>query len=112
MNVPLYGTKQVAYCFFKTYVKRVKKMMYKQLKADPCLCVSWVDNSLAVLVAWVDDIMVLGPCTLVKQIQRDLENAFACKHEGELTEYIGSMIMINRDSMGFGTLKFMQPVLV
>ena len=25
MNIPLYGTKQVMYCFFKTFVKDVKK---------------------------------------------------------------------------------------
>ena len=109
-NVLLYGTKQVVYYFFKTCTKCVKKMMYTQLKADPCLYVAWVDTSLAVLVTWVGDMMILGPRTLVEQIQHDLENAFACKHEGELTEYVGSTIMINCDSTGFGTVKFMQPV--
>ena len=37
INVPLYGSKQGTYCFFKTFAKHVKEMMYKQSKADPCL---------------------------------------------------------------------------
>ena len=37
MNVPLYGTKQAAYCFFKTFAAHIKNATYKQSKADPCL---------------------------------------------------------------------------
>ena len=73
MNVPLYGTKQAAYSFFKTFVRHTKKMTYKQSKADHCLYFSWVDNMLVVFIAWVDDIMVLGPPLLGEQIQHDLE---------------------------------------
>ena len=60
MNGWLYGTKKVAYCFFKTFAKHVKKMMYKPLKADLCLYFAWVDNAFVKLVPWVDDIVVLG----------------------------------------------------
>ena len=35
-----------------------------------------------------------------------------CKHEGELTEYVGSKLSLTRDSTGLGMVKFMQPVLV
>ena len=67
MNVPLYGTKQAAYSFFKMFVRHTKKMTYKQSKADPCLYFSWVDNVLVVFVSWVDDVMVLGLSLLVEQ---------------------------------------------
>jgi hypothetical protein len=56
--------------------------------------------------------MVLGPPKLVEQVQRDLEKAFTCKHEGELTEYVGSKIMFRRDAGGRGTVRFTQPVLI
>jgi hypothetical protein len=95
MNIPLYGTKQAAYCFFKTLAKHIKNMTYKQSKADPCLHFAWVGSVMVVFVAWVDDIMVLGPPSLVEQVQHDLEKAFMCKHEGELTEYVGSKIKFN-----------------
>ena len=70
MNVPLYGTKQAACCFFKMLARHSKKMTYKQSKADPCLHFSLVDNALVVFVAWVDDVMVLGPPLLVVQVQQ------------------------------------------
>ena len=86
MNVPLYGTKQAAYCFFKTFAERIKNMTYKQSKADPCLYFAWISGDIVVFVAWVDDVMILGPPALVEQVQQDLEKAFTCKREGELTE--------------------------
>jgi hypothetical protein len=112
MNVPLYGTKQAAYCFFKTFASRIKNLTYKQSKADPCLYFAWIGGEMVVFVAWVDDVMVLGPPSLVEQVQRDLEKSFTCKREGELTEYVGSKLTFSRDDNGKGTVKFTQPVLI
>ena len=101
----------MAYCFFKTFAKHVKNMTYKQSKADPCLYFAWKDNILVVLVAWVNNVMVLGPPLLVEQFQCNLEQAFTCKCEGELAKYVGSTLTITHDSNGLGTVKFMKPVL-
>ena len=68
------------------------KMTYKQSKVDPCLYFSCVDNVLDMFIAWVDDVIVLGSSLLVEQVQCDLEKAFTCKHEGKITEYIGSKL--------------------
>ena len=46
------------------------------------------------------------------KVQRDLESAFTCKREGELSEYVGSKITIQRGKDGLGTVKFTQPVLI
>ena len=35
MNVPIYGTKQAAHCFFKALVAKVKYRKCEVLKADP-----------------------------------------------------------------------------
>ena len=112
MNVPLYGTKQVAYCFFKMFATHIKNATYKQSKADPCLYYGWINGEMLVFVVWVDDVMVLGPPKLVEQVQHDLEKAFMCKREGVLTEYVGSKLTISHDKMGRGTVKFTQPVLI
>jgi hypothetical protein len=86
--------------------------MYKQSKADPCLSFAWIANGMVILVAWVDDGMVLGPPLLIKQVQCELEKAFMYKHEGELTEYMGSKIMITRNNTGLRTVQFTQLVLL
>jgi len=107
MNVPLYGTKQAAHCFFKTFALRIKHMTYKQSKADPCLYFAWKGGEMVVFVAWVDDVMVLGPPSLVEQVQCDLEKSFTCKREGELTEYVDRKLKFSRDDDGKGMVQFM-----
>ncbi len=77
-------------------------MMYEQLQADPCVYFAWRDNALVVLVAWVDDIMILGPPDIVVQGQQNLERAFTCKHEGKLMEYVGSNQDLYRENLGLG----------
>ena len=70
MNVPIYCTKQAMYCFFKMFKKLVRNMTYEQSsQADPCLYFTWSDNVLVILVAWVDDVMILGPPKMVEQPQ-------------------------------------------
>ena len=67
---------------------------------------------MVVFVAWIDDVMVLGPPSLVEQVQCDIEKSFTCKRKGELTEYEGSKLTISCDDNGKGTVKFTQPVLI
>ena len=69
INVLLYGTKQATYCFFMTFAAQIKNATYKRSKADPCLYFGWIDSDMVVFVAWVDDVMVLGPPELVEQVQ-------------------------------------------
>ena len=67
---------------------------------------------MTVFVALVDDVMVLGPPSLVEQVQHDLEKSFTCKPKGESMEYMDSKLTYCRDDNGNGTVKFTQPVLV
>ena len=85
--------------------------MYEQSQADPCLYFAWRDNAQVVLVAWVDDVMILGPPEMVEQAQQELERAFTCKREGKLTEYVSSKLDLYRENWGLGRVKFTQPVL-
>ena len=112
LNIPIYVTKQGVYCFFKMFKKHVRNMTYEQSQADPCLYFAWRDNALVILVAWVDNIMILGHPDMVEQAQQDLRRAFTCKYEGKLTEYVASKLDLYRDNLGLGRVKFTQPVLV
>jgi len=111
-NVPIYGTKQAAACFYNKLVKELKDRNYKRSKADPCLYFVWIENRLALFISWVDDILAMGYRQDVEQIKADLENAFDCKSEGELKEYVGNKITIEKNSDGTKRLKFTQPVLL
>ena len=112
MNVPLYGTKQAAHCFYVTLVEEIKKREYKRSKADPCLYYITTAGRLSVIVSWVDDLILLGEQQDVDMMKADLSKAFICKEEGPLKEFVGSKIDFSRNENGLGTAKFTQPVLV
>jgi hypothetical protein len=112
LNVPIYGTKQAAHCFYQTLVKEVKDRNYERSKADPCLYFLRRNGRLAVMVSWVDDILALGHPEDVKQIESDLQSAFVSKSEGEMKEYVGNKVDVVRKSDGRAKIKVTQPVLV
>ena len=64
------------------------------------------------MLSWVDDILALGHPDNVSQMKTDLSNAFQCKDKGELKDYVGSKIDIERFESGLATVKFTQPVLI
>lgn len=64
------------------------------------------------LLAWLDDVLILVPPTLVEKAQQELEAAFMCKQEGPLMECVGSKISVWHDDIGLGTIKVMQHVLL
>eukprot|EP01082_Thalassiosira_pseudonana_P000277 g29.t1 g29 contig1:64548-67487(+) len=112
LNVPLYGTKQAANCFYTSLRKSASKRNYKRSRADPCLYYIWTDGRLALFATWVDDIIVFGHPQDVDTIEKNLKEAFVCKSEGELKEYVGSKIDVMRKSNGLATVKITQPVLI
>lgn len=113
MNVPIYGTKQAANCFYETLVKSLKENSYDRSKADPCLYFMWREGRLVIFASWVDDLFACGEPLDLDYFERDLKNAFACKTEEEFNEYVGNLINIDRpDPNGAATIKFTQPVLI
>ena len=78
LNVPIYGTKQEAYYFYKALVEKVEDRKYCRSKADPCLYYIWKNGRLAIMLSWVDDILCLVHPEDVNQIHKDLESAFKC----------------------------------
>ena len=111
LNVPIYGTKQAAHCFYQNLVKKVKNWNYNHSKADPCLYYIQRNDRLAVMLSWEDDILALGYPDDVKQIKADLQHAFVSKSEGEMKKYIGKKVDVVCQSDGRANIKVTQPVL-
>ena len=112
LNVPIYGTKQAASCFYKQLVKKTKDRGYKRSKADPCLNFVWKHRWLAVSVSCIDNLLIIGKKVDIEQVKSDLNDAFVCNAEGELKEYVRNKIDFSCGKNGLGMVKFTQPVLV
>ena len=77
---------------------------------DPCLYYVLKDNQLVVTVSCVDNLLIMGGQNDVEQIKLDLKDAFVCKFEGELKEYVGNKIDFSQNNDRLGTMKFTQRV--
>ena len=82
LNVPIYGTKQAASCFYKTLVDKVQEHKYERLKAHPCLYFCWRSGQLSLMILWVDDLILFGIPNNIKKMKSNLMSAFKCKLEG------------------------------
>lgn len=105
----LYGLKQAAYAFWIQLLKAFYDMKYKRSKADPCLYYDWTDLGLVLWISWVDDCLVVGTTEAVARAKEEMMNRFDCDEVGELEEYVGCKIDINREER---SVKITQPVLL
>lgn len=111
MNVPIYGTKQAANCFYDRLVKLIKDVIARS-DADPCMFFVWRQGRLTLMLSWVDDMAVFGKPEDVEAVRKHLHSVLECKDEGAMSEYVGSKIDITREESGIASVKFTQPVLV
>ena len=75
LNVLLYGAKQVTHYFYAALVEAIKKREYARSKAGPCTYYLTVDGQLALMVLWIDDLILLGPQQIVDLMKNDLSDA-------------------------------------
>ena len=98
LNVPIYCTNQATYCFCAALADAIKKREYTRSKADLCLYYLTVYGQLALMVPWVNSLILLGPQQIVDLMKDDHDKAFMCKTERPLNECVGSKIDFSRDA--------------
>ena len=105
----IYGTKQSAMSFWTELLKCMKNMGFRRSNGDPAVYYKWTNKGLNVWVSWIDDLLAIGPREDVLKNKEELKSRFECEDIGELKEYIGCKIDINRNER---TMKITQPVLL
>ena len=105
----LYGTKQAARAFWNKVQEVMKLIQFLRNRADPCLYFAWTAYGLVIWLSWVDDFLVCGSEAGVLHSEEAMKEHFDCDDCGELTEYIGCKVDIDREQR---LCKFSQPVLL
>ena len=54
LNIPIYGSKQAAACFYNTLVSKLKERSYQRSHADPCFYYIWHEGRLSIMISWVE----------------------------------------------------------
>ena len=105
-----YGLKQAARMFWKELLKAMTSMNFRKSKIDPCLYFKWIDGlGLCLWLSWIDDCLNLGKEQAVNESKNEMMKRFDCEDIGELKEYVGCKIDIDRTDR---SLKITQPVLL
>jgi len=105
----LYGTKQAAMAFWRKLLQCFRSMGYERSKIDPCLYFKWTAMGLVLWLSWVDDCLCVGPKDEVMKAKQQMMDRFDCDDVGELKEYIGCKVDINKEE---GSIKLTQPVML
>ncbi|KAL7573927.1 hypothetical protein ACA910_001939 [Epithemia clementina (nom. ined.)] len=109
LNKTLYGTKQAAKQFWLKVLEAMRAMGFLRNRADPCLYWAWTKWGLILWMSWIDDFVVCGKPEGVRQAIIAMKEQFDCDDCGELNEYIGCKVDINRHKR---FIKLTQPVLI
>ena len=95
----LYGLKQSPRAWFDRFRRAVLQMGYKQSNADHTLFYKRNMNRLAILIVYVDDIIITGDdAKEIKQLKLQLAQEFEVKDLGQLRYFLG--IEVSRSSKG------------
>ena len=105
----IYGLKQAAKMFWKMLLKAMESMGFRKSWADPCLYFKWTDAGLVLWLSWIDDCLCVGEAEAVVKAKDDMLKRFDCDDIGEVNEYLGCKIDINKEE---GSLRMTQPVLL
>ena len=75
---------------YKTFIKVLLTLGFKQSHTDPCVLVKHIDNRHLILGIYVDDVIVLhrSKCDL-EWLLKSLSKHFAFTHDGELSLALG-----------------------
>jgi hypothetical protein len=106
----LYGTKQAALQFWRALIAAMKRMNFVRSQADPCLFYKRDKNKdLSIWISWVDDLLNVGKPHVIAKAKEQMKKEFDCDDVGEMTEFIGCKIDIDRSAK---TMRLTQPVLL
>ena len=93
----IYGLVQSARQFWKKLVNDLKNTGFKVVYPDPCLMWRENDFGMIFIALYVDDCLCIGDKDAIAILEKEFVNAdFQVKPPGELNDYLGCNININK----------------
>lgn len=89
----LFGLKQSARLWNKTFESEIIKIGFKAISSDKCIYIRVTGKELAIIALYVDDILVLTKTdTLMNEIKGEIKKAFRVKDSGEVKRILGIQV--------------------
>lgn len=95
----LYGLKQSPRCWNEKFHTCMSSLGFSRSSADPCLYIKISGKIFICLVLYVDDMLLVGNDSVaVNILKKQLADTFEMKEMGEVKNFMGLSIKINRDT--------------
>jgi hypothetical protein len=110
---PIYGLKQSPRCWNKKFHQTVTKMGFERTKSDYCVYVLRRGKELAILLVWVDDIILAtNSPTLKEEVKAHLKKELEINDLGKLNYFLGMEISETKDGLVLNQRKYANELLV
>jgi hypothetical protein len=104
----IYGTKQAARQFWKTFMTTMERRGFERTHVDSCLLKRKDESGTVLICVYVDDCLITGDRTAIHNAINDIESTFETRRVGTLNEYIGCTFL----DMKNGSIKLIQPDMI
>lgn len=99
----LYGLKQSGRLWFIHLTNTLKQLGFNSTAADPCLFIKVNGSDTALILFYVDDLVIAAPTHLITGINNALKKVYSIKDGGNLSWFLGCSIDYNQEK-GFLSL--------
>ena len=108
----LYGLKQSPRAWFDRFTKAMKKRGYHQAQTDHTMFTKRLDGKLAILIVYVDDIIVTGSDVKeIETLKNYLSEEFELKDLGVLRYFLGMEVARNKTGISISQRKYILDLL-
>ncbi|KAD2804249.1 hypothetical protein E3N88_37626 [Mikania micrantha] len=108
----LYGLKQASRNWYQKFTTTLCDMGYKQSVADPSLFIYRTDGVHAVVLIYVDDVIIVGDdMHKIKETKAELNHRFTIKDLGNLKYFLGIEVARTKDGIVLSQRKYTLDIL-
>lgn len=112
LNKSLYGLKQSGRNWNIVFHSFISNLEFNQSMSDPCVYSKYVDNSLTVIIVFVDDVLIASDdLQSINDVKTALSNEFKMKDLGCMSYFLGIDFSFENDSINMNQARCIDKVL-
>ena len=95
----IYGLVQAARQWFLKFEEALKTIGFRNNQIDPCLFIKKDDGKFCAICVYVDDCILTGDQTMMKEVIEGLKKVFAIKIQKNIDDFLGCNIIMGKNDI-------------
>jgi hypothetical protein len=108
----IYGLKQAGRAWNKQLDEKLRKHGFKRLLSDPCAYIRWVDGECAIIIVWVDDLLLFATTIkMMEDMKSAIKSEWVVTDLGQPSKIVGIEITTGEGTITISQQKYIESVL-